>query len=196
MRPCIVVAGMGRCGTSLTMQMLEAAGVPCIGPWPAYETDASSIGGFDPVSFAKLSGQAIKLVDPGNLPIRDMPNHIVIWLDREPREQAKSQIKFVSLFAPVPNRRAAIRAVEADLRRSREKHRAAVGVPGGCPVLSISFENIIARPASSAEKITGFLTVNGWPVIPISMEKQVIHRDSSCFPGFLEAKLIHNGRAA
>lgn len=192
MKPCIVVTGMGRCGTSLTMQMLEAAGVPCVGPWPAYETDASSMGGFDPVSFARRSEVAIKLIDPANLPIRDMPNHIVLWLDREAREQAKSQIKFVSLFMPVPNRRQASKAIEADLKRSRERHRAAVGIPGGCPAISLSFEKIIANPIKNTTAICDFLAENGWLLSPELMALEVRQRTSACLPGFLEAELIES----
>jgi len=192
--PCIVVAGMGRCGTSLTMQMLDAAGIPCVGKRPAYETDASSMGGFDHAAFAGLSQVAIKLVDPANLTIRDMPNHIVIWLDREPREQAKSQIKFVSLFAPVPDRRRAIRVVEADLKKSRVKHRAAVGVPGGCPAVTLSFEQIIINPIKSATVICDFLTDHGWPLSPELMALEVRPRQCACLPGFLEAEMIEGSR--
>ena len=35
--PALLVAGLGRCGTSLMMQMLAAAGLPCVGEFPAYE---------------------------------------------------------------------------------------------------------------------------------------------------------------
>lgn len=37
-KPTIFVSGLGRCGSSMTMQMLDAAGIPCIGDYPAYET--------------------------------------------------------------------------------------------------------------------------------------------------------------
>jgi hypothetical protein len=41
--PVIVVAGLGRCGTSLVMQMLAAAGLPCVGSFPDFEDDRTGI---------------------------------------------------------------------------------------------------------------------------------------------------------
>jgi hypothetical protein len=35
-RPTVLVCGVGRCELALTMHMLRAGGVPCVGPWPAY----------------------------------------------------------------------------------------------------------------------------------------------------------------
>lgn len=197
-KPCIVVAGMGRCGTSLMMQMLASAGVPCVGSWPAYETEASMIGVFDAASFACRSNEAIKLIDPANLPVGDMPNHLVIWLDRNPREQAKSQVKFMSLVGLTPqSNRAASRLVEADLRKSRDRHRARIGVPGGCPALTVQFENLIETPHATAGEIVQFLDDNGWHgLTATSMAAQVRRRDPRCYPGFLEAALMAEKGAA
>lgn len=197
-RPCIVVAGMGRCGTSLMMQMLASAGVPCVGSWPAYETDASMVGVFDATSFASRSNESIKLIDPANLPVGAMPNHIVIWLDRNPCEQAKSQVKFMSLVGlNLPNKRAATRAIEADLRKSRDRHRARVGVPGGCPAVTVQFENLIETPHMTAGEIVQFLGENGWHGLSaVSMAAQVRRRDPRCYPGFLEAALLAEKGAA
>jgi len=33
-QPALLVAGLGRCGSSLTMQMLAAADIPCVGSAP------------------------------------------------------------------------------------------------------------------------------------------------------------------
>ncbi|HEX7072942.1 MAG TPA: hypothetical protein VF226_02795 [Hyphomicrobiaceae bacterium] len=189
--PCIIVAGMGRCGTSLTMQMLEAAGVPCIGGWPDFETDASSIEGFDPSWFAGLSGCAIKLIDPANLPITDMPNHIVVWLDRDPTQQAKSQAKLLKVLG-LNIGRSATRTLAADLRNTREKHRARVGVPGGCPATTLRFENMITDPAFAAERLSAFLASYGWATDPEAMAAQVKPRPATCLPGFLEADLLES----
>lgn len=191
-KPCIVVSGNGRCGTSLMMQALAAAGVPCVGSWPDYETDDGMMGTFNAAAFASRSGEAIKLIDPANLPVGDMPNHIVIWLDRDHREQAKSQVKFMSLVGFNPsNRRAAIRAIEADLRKSRDRHRAKIGVPGGCPALTVRFENLIEVPHVTAGEVVQFLADNGWQGIASSMlASQVRRRNPKCYPGFLEEELL------
>lgn len=188
-KPCIVVAGMGRCGTSLTMQMLSAAGVPCVGTWPDFETEASSVMGFDAVKFAVLSDCAIKLIDPANLPVGDMPNHVVIWLDRDPRQQAKSQAKLLGAMGFHLDR-SGVRAIEGDLRRSRNKHRAVVGVPGGCDCLTVKFENLIQNPRTEAELLATFLAGHGWRVDPAVMAAQVRWRPATCLPGFLEDQLL------
>ena len=51
----IVVAGFARCGLTLTMQLLDAAGLPCRGRYPDYE-----IAGDIPWGHAK--GKVVKLV--------------------------------------------------------------------------------------------------------------------------------------
>lgn len=187
-KPCIVVAGMGRCGTSLTMQMLSAAGVTCIGTWPDFETDASSIEGFDATEFAGLSDCAIKLIDPANLPVGDMPNHIVVWLDRDPKQQAKSQVKLLNAMG-FNLGRDAVKAVAADLRKSRDRHRARVGIVGGNPAITLRFEDLIAGPYA-IERLSSFLSEYGWNVSPSVMAAQVRARHSDCLPGFLEDVLI------
>ena len=195
--PCIVVAGMGRCGTSLTMQMLDAGGIPCVGRFPDYETDAGLPSHFDAKHFARMSDCAIKLIGPANLPIGGMPDHVVIWLDRDPREQAKSQVKMASLLAPIDNARRAIRLFEKDLRKSRAKHRAAVCVPGGVPSVSVSFEGLLAHPSHVAKAIADFLAENGWRGLDVSrMARQVRPRAAQCFPGFMEEQILASRRLA
>lgn len=184
--PCIIVAGQGRCGTSLTMQMLDAAGVPCVGSFPAYETDASGIETFDPAHLAGLRGNAIKLIDPANLRVGDMPNHLVIWLDRNFREQAKSIAKFTGGGI----NRSGMRILERSLRNDRERHRAVIGVPGGAPFLTLRFEDLIERPHMAAVSIASFLNEHGWSVEEGDMLDAFIPRPASCLPGFLEPYLI------
>lgn len=194
-RPCIVVAGMGRCVTSLTMQMLHAAGVPCIGEWPAFETEASGVGSFRSDRFAALSETAIKLIDPANLPVGDMPNHIVVWLDRNPREQAKSQVKLLRQMG-IRLPRHSVRAFEDDIRKSRAKHRARGGIPGGCPFINLRFEDLIVIPQVETPRLAGFLAEHGYSVSAEVMAKQVRRRSVGCLPGFLEAELLAERESA
>lgn len=193
-RPCIVVAGMGRCGTSLTMQMLDAVGIPCIGDWPDFETDASSVGGFDPGRFGGMSDCAIKIVDPSNLMIGDMPNHVVIWLDRDARQQAKSQAKLLSLMGLRLGRNA-VRTIQGDLRKSRDRHRARVGIPGGCPSITLRFEGLITD-RTAVTSLSRFLAEHGWDAPAEKMAAQIRPRPTDCLPGFLEETLLEQGRAA
>lgn len=191
-RAAIVVAGQGRCGTSLMMQMLHAGGVSCVGEWPAFESNASMFGSFDPKSFAALRGQAIKLITPAELPIGAMPKHVVIWLDRDSQEQAKSQLKMVSgLFAGVATNRRSIRTMVAGIRRERTPNMVAVGANGRCPTLLMSFERLLAQPTDVAIAVTAFLHEHGYDDLNFAaMRGQIRRRSPNCFPGMMEIELL------
>ncbi len=190
--PAIVVAGLGRCGTSLMMQMLYAGGVPCVGEWPAFESSASMFGSFDPNAFAALRGHAIKLIGPAELPIGDMPKHIVIWLDREPHEQAKSQLKLVSaMFGGVAANRRSIRSMVAGIRSGRPSNMAAVGAKSRCPTMLMSFERLLTQPVDAAHTIAAFLQWHGYQQLNVAaMRRQIRRRSPACYPGMMEIDLL------
>ena len=191
-RPCIVVAGMGRCGTSLMMQMLAAGGVPCTGEWPAFESDIALIRRFDAAAFDALGDCAVKLVDPAPLKPGRLPNHVVIWLDRSVPQQARSQIKFLRWNNfPVQETRQTRRAFETGLRTSRMGHRLSLGVPGRTPSIAIAFETILAYPARTARDIAAFLALHGWAALDVAaMAREVVPRSADCYPGMMELELL------
>lgn len=191
-RPCIVVAGMGRCGTSLMMQMLEAGGVPCHGTWPAFETDDSLPAKFDAYSFDLRGDQAIKLIDPANLRLGRLPHHIVIWMDRIGAEQAKSQLKLLQASGEaVGNSRRERRGMERALRNDRARHRAALGIPGRTPSTRVAFETLLSAPYWTANAVVSFLMQWGWTGIDAyAMAQQVIQRPVTCYPGMLEVEML------
>lgn len=196
--PAIVVAGQGRCGTSLVMQMLYAGGVPCVGEWPAFESGASMFGSFDPKAFAALRGQAIKLITPAELPIGEMPKHIVIWLDRDSRQQAESHLKMVKLSFPsvVPNR-LTVRAMVAGIRRERASNMVAIGANGRCPTLLMSFERLLTQPTDAAIDIAAFLHEHGYEFLHFSaMRRQIRLRSTDCYPGMMEIDLLSSSPPA
>lgn len=191
--PTIVVAGLGRCGTSLMMQMLHAGGVPCAGDWPDFETNDSMSGRFDAKAFSALRGKAIKLITPADLPIGPMPRHVVIWLDRDPQEQAKSQLKMLyGIGAPVANNRKSMRVFVAGLRRDRPLNMAAAGV-GRLPNLRLSFEGLITRPANSVSALEAFLLSHGYDTVDRrAMQQQTRPRSAACYPGMMEVELFNS----
>lgn len=152
-RPVIVVAGLGRCGSSLTMQMLEAGGVPCVGEYPAFEDPRSCSLQFDWKWFSSCAGKAVKVLDPHHL---DVPLHSVpcsvIWLDRDPTEQAKSQLKFANAFAPTQSDRNSRRRWRASLERDRVPAMRAAG-NGHMPWLTLTFEQLLSQRVESANRI-------------------------------------------
>jgi hypothetical protein len=86
----LAVAGLGRCGLTMTMQMLDAGGLDVWGEPPAYEPNHY---------VTAWSSDAVKLVDPignelsGLLP---EPGRLKwLWLARDAKEQAKSMAKMI-----------------------------------------------------------------------------------------------------
>lgn len=191
MKPCIVVAGMGRCGTSLMMQMLAAGGVPCTGEWPAFESDLAMAGRFDAKAFDALGDCAVKLVDPAPLKPGRLPNHVVIWLDRSVPQQARSQIKFLRWNGQrVEESRRTRLAFESGLRRERLGNRLSLGVPGRTYSITASFEMLINYPRRTAREIALFLSAHGWTVDADAMARQVVRRQPDCYPGMMELELL------
>lgn len=160
--PYVVVAGLARCGTSLTMQMLHAGGIPCIGAYPDFEVDEVNHRAVDPAFLAQHPGHAFKVLNPQETPLPTLPAAVLIWLDRDPEQQARSQAKFAHLTmgVPVPNR-AHLRRWESGLRRDRGP---ALAQFGGWLKLLLNFEDIIAQPLRASYQIAARLSP-WWPDI-------------------------------
>lgn len=185
----VAVCGFGRCGSSLVMQMLDAGGYPVFGEWPAYE---ESIQSELPESaeqwLAAVMDRATKALDPHRWRLPPGPDYKVIWLDRNPLQQAASQIKLMRLtcgFA-IPNDRATRRKLAASYSADR-----AVAMKLfrdlGAAILELPFEVIILDRIAAAESINRFL---GGGLDEHAMAAQVRHRGTDCLPGLLEANLI------
>ena len=189
-RPCIVVAGLGRCGSSLTMQMLHAAGVPCMGAYPDFEDDAFASGRRQMERLSSLSDCAVKILDAWRAPATALTHHVVIWLRRDPDEQARSMLK----FAGAPMHRHNVRGIKSKLAIDTRLSREGLGVaPVGTrsPLLRHEFEDLIQHPLPSSRRIAAFLAANGWPDLDAEkMAAQVRPRSPKCLPGFLEFDLL------
>jgi hypothetical protein len=190
-KPAIIVAGMGRCGTSLTMQMLDRAGVPCVGTYPAFESEHTSFNTFDPAFLAALSGKAMKIIDPKRMKIPALTNHVVIWLDRDPKHQSASMAKMIALTGIEPNR-AVRRGLEQSLIRDRRPNMRALGA---VPMLVASFESLITDTARATGKIADFLNDHGWDIDADVMGHARIVRPVRCLPYMLEERLLLRGAA-
>lgn len=92
--PVLFVTGLGRCGTTMVMQMLQAAGVPCAGTYPAFEDVPVTPSAVDHEWLAQQAGRAVKWIDPTVTRVRHA-NGAAIFLSRDPAEQAKSQLKML-----------------------------------------------------------------------------------------------------
>lgn len=192
-RETILVCGFGRCGSSLVMQMLDAAGVPCAGRYPAYEPAQVGPMTFDREWLAGQGGRAVKMLDPQLLQfsIPDQP-YRTIWLDRDHKQQCKSAEKFMAALhgMATPWTRTMRRAWITGYRRDRP--RAVRKLRGLGPVLELTFETLIGDPLATAKRICDF--IKPWPVIgedsPRAMEFTVVKRGPECLPYLLEAELM------
>lgn len=149
--PPVIVSGLGRCGTSLAMQMLEAGGMRCCGDWPAFEVSP-------PIPIP--AGHAGKVLDPHYPPnMRMIPaGAAVLLLYRDPLEQARSQVKFgVALFGMQPQPRAMIQRWAARLRTEQPAARRVVAARS-VDLLQLTFEHLVTHPAGAAETIALFLS--------------------------------------
>lgn len=144
-----IVAGLGRCGTSMMMQMLSAGGVDVVGDWPSYEVDEA---GRVPISndwAASMDGRTVKVLDPQRSWRYAGPTR-TIWMDRNPKEQARSQRKFLATIVGVsPD----VRAIVSSLRADRKKAMRALSHTDR---IIIAFEDVVRNPAREASRLLTF----------------------------------------
>ncbi len=185
----ILVCGLGRCGSSLVMQMLSAGGYPTAGTWPDFEDEATMAPNPTRADWYKINqGKAIKVLDAHLNPPPAGLDYRVIWLDRHPMEQAKSIIKFASviLHGEIRTNRAQARGIEKALKRDRLM---AMNLLGGLSpaLLRLDFEHVIARPSNVAAVLAVFVET----VMDLNRMAAVVRkRGPDCLPYMLESQLI------
>lgn len=194
----VLVSTFQRGGSSLVMQMLFAAGLPCLGRWPAFEDDRASGPGHaglivDADWIAACHGNAIKILDPHRWESSAGPvANAAIWLDRAPAQRAKSAIKFLRALAPEAGAARRHRgALAASYVEDRPKALAALSALSIQPVLMIRFEHLISRPVEAARSIAEYV---GIPEKAPVMAREVRHRSVGVYRGFIEAELLAEAR--
>lgn len=190
----IIVCGLGRCGSSLTMQMLKAGGIACLGDAPAFEPEEVNIHRDMAKLLPKLEGMAAKILDPQRSKWPHCSGLRVIWLDRDRKEQAKSQLKMVETFGGVkiPRRSRAIRAMAASLIPDREECMDLFADIGAI-VHKLRFEDILANPNEAARGIISFLELS---INPAKMASAVRERGHECQPDMaMEYLLVEEAMA-
>lgn len=192
-KPAIVVAGPGRCGSSLTMQMLHAGGIPCVGEWPDFEDERAGIPLNRPW-FEGLHSVAVKRLDIH----RDstMPRSaIVIWLDRDHDQQAKSTLKLLkSQFSGISDNRQARRAIEASLARDAVTCKIAI-LKTHFPSMAVRFETLVSDPRGVVAIISAHIKYNaGYDLDQEKAITALIPRSPNCLPNMLEFDLLNQTR--
>lgn len=181
----ILVAGLGRCGSSLVMQMLAAGGVTVTGEYPAFEDERVNLPEASELWIGEWRGKGVKILDPHHASSLPSMSARIIWVIRNGRQQALSVSKFWHLMAGLPRAdRRQLRALEANLRRDRGT---CVGIflQKGFPVLPLRFEDLLAAPLSAAKQIVAFIGAGDAP----AMADVVRPRGPECYQGLLEVEL-------
>lgn len=176
----IVVSGFGRCGSSLLMRILDAGGVDVIcdpgNRGGSYETELANSVVFHGGSvewLAQQHGRAIKLLSVGNRTWPEAFRFRLIWIDRDPGEQSRSQAHFMVEEARFPKSEA--RQIAARLRRSYGADRARTFKRiRPRPILRLTFEGLINKPEIAVVQIIRFLDLK--PELARTMVAQVIRR--------------------
>lgn len=182
MTTALIVAGLGRCGSSMLMQMLSRGGVPCVGEWPAFEPEEANAP--TPAFIAASAGKAVKILDPQRV---GLPGDVrVIWLDRDHGEQAKSHAKFLRMLMGFHVDRDGRRKLAASM--VRDTH-AALALIGSRPVMRLRFEEVLTSPRGTALLLGEFARNPGFDVDAAAAA--VHQRSPACAPGLdMELALI------
>lgn len=170
------VCGFGRCGSTMLMAMLDAGGIPPVATADpgTYEHDPTVT-----LAAADYEGRAVKLLD-GTIP-RDLPRigWRIVWLDRDPIEQARSFVKFARGILEIPLPPGSHLLVAATYGRDRPRSIARVAKLG--PALTLAYEDVLADPRRAAAEL-GAHVADGRP-FDVDAAAAVVHRrDPSCAP--------------
>jgi hypothetical protein len=176
----LFITGLGRCGTTLAMRMLDMGGIPCAGPRPAYEVPEMMPGHVDAGWLASQAGKAVKWLDPtvAMIPKRAMPKTArFLLMERDPEQQAHSMCK---MMGHKPSK-ADIRVLAASIRRDLNATRAYCSKFG--PVHRASFESALVAPADFATKLHHLCAeVLHLPLNVEAAAAAVIHRRTRAAP--------------
>jgi len=139
----IAIAGLGRCGTTAIMSMLDAGGCPVLGTAPDYES-----GEYEHQRHAP--GLAYKLLDPHNVRglLASPAPPVVLWLARSYPEQARSTVRFQALALGVRQTRQQRRALPGLLKR--QTREALAVLLQWSTVYRLTFEDLLADPVAAA----------------------------------------------
>ena len=187
-----IIAGFGRCGSSLVMQMLAAGGMAT----PHSEFPSYEINDWTGVFVSDFYGGAIKILDPHIHQPPVGPVYRWIWLDRDPVEQAKSMAKFWKAAVvddpsmPFMTEFTGDQIAKLAEAFKRDRPRAnglmlKYTQPAG--ILKLRFESILADPAEAAKQLNAFC---GGKLDEWAMVAAVRPRGPECLPYPLELEQL------
>lgn len=174
------------------MKLLAAAGVPTLHEFATSMEHSGqiSLATGDSAWMDKAEGKAVKLLDISKFPPPVGRKYRVIWMNRDPHEQAKSQLKFLDYlgFSGVTQDRQTVRRIAGSLKHARGIELATWRGRYRAPVLEISFEDLLAYRAAATMKVIGYLNLPARA--QDAMLPLIVHRAPTNYPGLLEVALM------
>ena len=150
-----LVAGHGRCGSSMVMAMLQAGGLPVVGHSPVYESPDFNEHFTSETFLRKHEGSILKWLDPTHtyLPaaFRGGP---ILWLDRDPSTWAESHMKLHNMWTGSPLRHedpVAHESLSAEVAERTASVAQKISAYG--PLERLRFEDILTSPRDAAEPL-------------------------------------------
>ena len=191
-RPYVtVVTGVSRSGTSLLMQMLVAGGIPPYDPdeaqWPWYETRRHRGAPWD----VDARGCCLKLFDPCIYPPPPGGTYRFILTRRDPKQQAKSNAKFLRVMT-LEGRKMdtssakVMKTVIASIKRDNIAIEALLSGYENAQTMRVQFEDLVRNPEPVVEKLNAFVG----PIDTTIALAQMIKRPAKCLPYMLEEKKL------
>lgn len=181
--PITIITGMGRCGSSMVMQMLVAGGVEVTGDAvpPLWEDPRCAEMPVNHDMLQEARGRAVKILTPHryDLPTDAGHDYRWIWLDRNKREQERSQHKMAAWMGRA--------RLPFSIPVWRAKGLDAIRRIGG-DLLILEYERILAYPVRAAVAIAAHIGRDD--LNPAAMAAVVRKRDGRCLDHMAEGVFI------
>ncbi len=178
------VCGFGRCGSTMMMRMLAAGGcAPVAGAEnpPHESTNLRTLWSMSP---RQLEGRAVKLLNApmlyNSVPVAH--EWRFVWLDRNPLEQARSHIKFLTGIGGVSIQDVPGAVAKFAASYGSDRPRIVPLLRRNGPVLVMRYERILEHPHRAAKQLRLI-----WPDLDTDKAAAVVHdRDGTCRPDLSE----------
>jgi hypothetical protein len=169
----------------MVMNMLWRGGFPVSGPPPAFEAEQMRPGRVDVNWLRSQAGRAVKWIDPkiAHISRNDLPvAPVLIVLSRDSREQARSQLKLLSLTGmQVRANRRTVRAMASSIFIDTASMQMRLSHVGTCH--NMTFESILADPLKTAHKLGRIIRPTFGIELDVHTAASVVRRRSArCAP--------------
>jgi hypothetical protein len=158
----------------------------------SYEDDRAQDIPLSAEFLRECQGKAVKVLDPHRHELAREFDYDILWIHRDPTEQARSMVKFLrACGGRIDNGRSVVRAIARSIPedylafqrlRPHLAHR----------VLELSFERLLTEPRTVSARVAEFL---GRDLDVGAMVAAVIYRTPRCLPGMLELDQLEADRA-